>query len=97
MKQLQAFARLGGESADLAALEEAAASGGPSDRLALGRAQAGAGEPEQAIATLMGVMGERTDPASEESRSTLLDLFELLGPEHPAVKDARRRLANGLY
>ncbi len=97
VKQLQAFARLGAESGDLEALEAAAASGAPSDRLALGRAQAGAGESELAIATLMGVMGERTEPESEEARSTLLDLFELLGAENAAVKDARRRLANGLY
>jgi putative thioredoxin len=97
VKQLQAYARLGGETGDLGALEAAAVSGGPEARLALGRAQAGAGEPERAIATLMGVMGERTEPESEEARSTLIDLFELLGGDNPAVTDARRRLANGLY
>ena len=97
VKQLQAYARLGGETHDLGALEAAAASGGPADRLAFGRGQAAAGEPELAIATLMGVMGERTETESEEARSTLLDLFELLGSENPAVSDARRRLANGLY
>ena len=45
----------------------------------------------------MGVMGERTEPESEEARSILLDLFELLGSDNSAVMDARRRLANGLY
>ena len=97
VKQLQAYARLGDETVDLGALEAAAASGAPADRLALGRGQAAAGQPEQAIATLMGVMGERTEPESDEARSTLLDLFELLGSDNPAVTDARRRLANGLY
>ena len=97
VKQLQAYARLGGDADDLGALEAAAASGGPADRLALGRGQAAAGQPEQAIATLMGVMGERTEPESDEARSTLIDLFELLGSDNPAVMDARRRLANGLY
>lgn len=97
VKQLQAYARLGGEDHDLGALEAAAASGGPSDRLALGRGQAAAGQPEQAITTLMGVLGERTEPETEEARSTLLDLFELVGSDSPVVMDARRRLANGLY
>jgi putative thioredoxin len=97
VRQLQAYARLGGDMEDLGALEAAAASGGPADRLALGRGQAAAGEQERAIATLMGVIGERVDPESEEARSTLLDLFDLLGSDNPAVMDARRRLANGLY
>jgi putative thioredoxin len=97
VKQLQAFARLGGESGDLAELEQAAASGGPAARLALGRAQAAAGDSETAIATLMGVIGERTEPESDEARSTLLDLFELLGGDNPIVSATRRRLANGLY
>ncbi len=97
VKQLQAYARLGSESVELGALEAAAATGGPGDRLALGRGQAASGESESAIATLMGVIGERTEPESDEARATLLDVFELLGNENPAVADARRRLANGLY
>lgn len=97
VKQLQAYARLGGETGNLDALEAAAASGAIGDRLALGRAEAAAGEPERAIATLMGVIGERIEPESDEARTTLLDIFELLGNENAAVADARRRLANGLY
>jgi putative thioredoxin len=97
VKQLQAYARLGGEIGNLDALEAAAASGSVGDRLALGRAEAAAGEPERAIATLMGVIGERIEPESDEARATLLDIFELLGNENAAVADARRRLANGLY
>lgn len=98
VKQLQAYARLGGEEVgDLSSLEAAAESGGPGDRLALGRAQAAAGESETAIDTLMAVIGERTDPESEEARSVLLDLFELLGNENQKVTATRRRLANGLY
>ncbi len=97
VKQLQAYARLGRQSVELGALEAAAATGGPGDRLALGRGQAASGESESAIATLMGVIGERTEPESDEARATLLDVFELLGNENPAVADARRRLANGLY
>ena len=97
VKQLQAYARLGSEIGNLDALEAAAASGAIGDRLSLGRAEAAAGEPERAIATLMGVIGERTEPESDEARTTLLDIFELLGNENAAVADARRRLANGLY
>ncbi len=97
VKQLQAYARLGGESGNLAVLEQAALSGGPAERLAYGRGQAAAGDSEAAIATLMGVMGERVEPESEEARATLLDLFELLGGDNPVVSAARRRLANGLY
>ncbi len=97
VKQLQAYARLGSEVGDLSSLEAAAESGGPEARLALGRAQAAAGDSETAIDTLMGVIGERTDPESDEARSVLLDLFELLGGDNAKVSETRRRLANGLY
>lgn len=97
VRQLQAFARLGSGADDMESLTEAAAAGGPADRLALGRAQAGAGQGESAIETLMGVIGERVDPVSDDARLTLLDVFELLGQEHPEVARARRALANGLY
>jgi putative thioredoxin len=97
VKQLQAYARLGGESGDLAAMEQAAVSGGTSERLAYGRAQAAAGESEAAVSTLMGVIGERVEPESDDARATLLDVFELLGSDNPIVSDARRRLANGLF
>jgi putative thioredoxin len=97
VKQLQAYARIGDEAGDLGALEQAAKSGGPAERLAYGRAQAAAGDAETAISTLMGVIGERLEPESDEARTTMLDLFELLGADNPTVSDARRRLANGLY
>ncbi len=97
VRQLQAYARLGNGAADIEALERAAADGTTSDRLALGRALAASGQGEAAIETLMGVIGERVEPDSDEAQKTLLDLFELLGQQHPQVAGARRALANGLY
>lgn len=97
VRQLQAYARLGNADVDIDALERAATNGTPTDRLALGRALAASGRGEDAIQTLMGVIGERVEPESDDARQTLLDLFELLGQQHPQVAGARRALANGLY
>lgn len=97
VRQLQAYARLGNSEVDIETLERAATDGTPADRLALGRALAASGRGEEAIESLMGVIGERVEPESDEARQTLLDLFELLGQDHPQVAGARRALANGLY
>lgn len=71
----------------------------PSDqgaRLRLGRALAAAGRYEEAAAELLEVVGsggEERDAAREQ----LLDIFRILGDEHPLVGESRRRLASALY
>ena len=98
VKTLLAYARIGDAGdADLDALASAASDGGPSNRLEFGRALAAVGQHEQAIDALMALVGERVEPESDEARSSLIDLFDLLGGESPLVMTARRRLANGLF
>lgn len=98
VKTLMAYARLGEASGgDLEELASAAESGVSADRLVYGRALAGAGQHEQAIDSLMALVGERAEPESDEARASLIDLFDLLGTDNPLVQTTRRRLANGLF
>jgi putative thioredoxin len=78
-------ARISREPGDLAA------------RLALGRALAGAKRWEEALGELL--EGVRRDPsyAEEAARKAMLDVFALLGPEHPLVVRFRSELARLLF
>jgi putative thioredoxin len=85
--------------ADPAALHERVARN-PDDvaaRLALGRALAAAGKYEAALPELLAVV-ER-DPELEEqgARRAMLDVFELLGRDHPLTLEFRSELARALY
>jgi len=66
-------------------------------RLDLGRALAAADRHEEALEALVEVI--RADPAHAEdaARKTMLDLFEVLGPEHPLTVRFRRELARALF
>jgi putative thioredoxin len=66
-------------------------------RLALGRALAAAGKYEEALPELLAAV-ER-DPELEEqgARRAMLDVFELLGRDHPLTLEFRSQLARALY
>jgi putative thioredoxin len=96
VRQMQAAARLSGGS-DLVELEQAAASGGIEHSLAYARGLAAAGDYEDALDRLIEIVSQRQEPFSEEARTTVLDLFELLGPENQLTSTYRRRLASALF
>jgi thioredoxin-like negative regulator of GroEL len=54
------------------------------------------GDPAEAMRLLVEIVGARGEPA-EEARTSLLDLFEILGNDHPLVSEYRRKLASALF
>jgi putative thioredoxin len=66
-------------------------------RLALGRALAAAGQYEAALPELLAVV--ESDPELEEqaARRAMLDVFEVLGRDHPLTLEFRSELARALY
>lgn len=96
VRRLEAAARLWADGGDIATLRTAAESGDEGDRLALARALAVDGDTAEAMETLVDIVASRGDLA-EEARTSLLDLFELLGQSHPLVTEYRRRLASALF
>jgi putative thioredoxin len=96
VRRLQAAARLTPE-ADLAELAAAAEGDGTAAVLAYAKGLAAAGAPEPALERLIDVVGRREDELSESARLVVLDLFELLGPDHPLTTSYRRRLASALF
>ncbi len=99
VERLQAAARLrqsGGE--DLAELEAAVAADPESDRAQLDLAQALAARSqfEPALDRLLAVVTKRSE-GKEEARKAMVDIFEVLGNEHPLTSDYRRKLATALY
>jgi putative thioredoxin len=99
-ERLAAELRTHGESAgDEAALRQRleAEPGDLDTRLELGRTLAAADRHEESLEALVEVI--RIDPthADEAARKTMLDLFEVLGPEHPLTARFRRELARALF
>lgn len=71
----------------------------PSDdeaRIALSRAAAAAGQYEGALEQLLSVVEKKNDH-SNSAREAMLQLFNLMGMEHPLVSPFRRRLAASLF
>jgi putative thioredoxin len=90
--------RLGGGEDETALRARIAADPGDlSARLALGRALAGARRWEEALAELLEVV--RRDAAFEDgaARKAMLDVFALLGADHPLVARFRGELARLLF
>jgi putative thioredoxin len=65
-------------------------------RVELGRALAAVGEFEPALAELIVVVEDKGESA-DAARELMVDIFSLLGTEHPIVGAWRRRLASALY
>lgn len=96
VNQMSAIARLS-VGADLDALENAAAAGEPGPRLDLAVGLAGSGRHERAMEILVELVALKDPEISDKARLTLLDLFEILGPDHEMTAAFRRRLANALF
>jgi putative thioredoxin len=99
VERLKAAARLRASSGeDVAELEQAVAAdpGDEEARILLARALAAGSEFEPALDHLLAVVrakGERKDDA----RIAMLDIFGVLGDDHPLTMTYRRQLANALY
>lgn len=99
VERLQAAARLRESSGgDIAELESAANAEGADDdaQLDLARALAAQGEFEPALDRLLSVVKQRGD-GKEEARQAMVDIFGVLGNEHPLTSTYRRQLATALY
>lgn len=99
VERLEAAARLAARSGvDLSALEQRLARD-PDDhaaRLELGEALAAKGEYEAGLDHMLAVV-RSGGPLRERGRRAMIDVFGLLGPEHPLVAAYRRKLANELF
>ena len=97
VKQLEAYARLSDTShLDLDQLKEAASSGESTDLVAYARGLSASATYPEALDALIEVVA-RKDDHSDEARLIAIDLFELLGPDHPVTAEYRRRLASALF
>lgn len=98
VQKLQATARLAGDRGDMSNLEERLRSDpdNPDIRLRLGKGLAARGEYEPALDHFLEVvrLGEEH---RDEARKAILDIFEVLGNDHPLTTSYRRRLANELF
>jgi len=99
-ERLAAELRTRGEGHGDAAALRARVDANPDDlaaRLALGRALAAGGCHEEALGELLDVV--RRDPGFDDqaARKAMLDLFEVLGGDHPLTARFRSELARALF
>jgi putative thioredoxin len=66
-------------------------------RLELGRALGAQGRHEEALAVLLELVKRDPHFENDAARRAMLDLFELLGPDHPLTQRFRGELARSLY
>ncbi|MBT8202696.1 MAG: thioredoxin [Acidimicrobiia bacterium] len=99
VEKLRATARLtGAVDADITALTGAVEADPEDDqaRLDLGKALAAAAEFEPALDQFLAVVRRKNDRLNE-ARTAMVDIFEVLGADHPLSLTYRRELANALY
>jgi putative thioredoxin len=99
VERLEAAARVtAAQDTDLADLEQRLAAD-PNDerlRLELGQALAAKGEYEPGLDHLLAVV-RAGGPLRDQARQAMIDVFGLIGPEHPLTVTYRRALANALF
>ncbi len=66
------------------------------NRVSYAKALAGAGQPEIGFDVLLDAVAERDDD-SDPARLAMIEIFDMLGTDHPLVGVYRKRLANALY
>ena len=99
VERLQAAARLRQSSGDDLSDLEAAATADPTDddaQLAFAKALAGHSEFEPALDILLAVV-KRKGEGKEPARAAMVDIFGVLGNDHPLTATYRRQLAAALY
>ncbi len=99
VEKLEAAARVtAAQGVDLSALEEKLATdpGDDASRIELAQALAANGEHEAALDHLLAVVGAKGDHM-DEARQGMVDVFGLLGDEHPLTVSYRKALANALF
>ncbi len=97
--RLQSAARLKASSGhDLADLEERLASDPGNDevRIELAKALAARAEYEPALDRLLSVVRDK-GPLKDEARTAMIDVFGVLGDDHPLTLTYRRQLASALF
>jgi putative thioredoxin len=82
---------------DAARARAAAAPGDLAAQLELGRALAAARRYEEALPVLLAVVERDKGFADEGARKAMLDVFGLLGRDHPLVDEYRRALSRVLF
>jgi putative thioredoxin len=97
LAQLELMLRIG--DADLEATRTAAVADPDSldTQLLLADLELGAGDLEGAFGRLLSIVRQGPGPEREAARKRLLDLFLVVGGEHPVVGKARRELTTALF
>jgi len=99
VERLQAAARLRASAGDDVSVLEQAVADDPEDaggRIELAKALAGRGEYEPALDHFLAVVRVK-GVGKEEARQGMVDIFGVLGEEHPLTFGYRRQLASALY
>ncbi len=99
-ERLAAELRTRGDGAGDEAALRARIAGDPDDlqaRLDLGRTLAALGRHEEALAELLGVVQRDRQFADDAARRAMVDLFSVLGSDHPLTDRFRGELAKALF